>query len=49
MDVKITPLYGSVLEQNPVVGVKSPFITIPGTFQGQKSSLMIDKDKSKRR
>ena len=44
MDVKITPLYGSVLEQNPVVGVKSPFITIPGTFQGQKSSLMIDKD-----
>ena len=44
MDVKLSPIYGSTLNQNPMVGSVNPYISIPGTFQEHSKSLGIDKD-----
>ena len=44
MDVKLSPIYGSTLNQTPMAGSANPYISIPGTFQGYSKSLGIDRD-----
>ena len=44
MDVKLSPIYGSTLNQNPMAGSANPYISIPGTFQGHSKKLGIDRD-----
>ena len=44
MDVKRTPVYGTVLEKNPLPTTRTPFLTIPGQFRGQSAPLTLDKE-----
>lgn len=42
MDVKRTSVFGSLLEQNPLSGSVSSFVSIPGRYKSQPSLLKID-------
>lgn len=42
MDVKRACIFGSILEQNPLSGSVSTFVSIPGRYKSQPSSLKID-------
>ena len=44
MDVKQTPLHGTILQQNPMAGSSFPFLSIPGSFYGKPFPLNIGKD-----
>lgn len=44
MDVKLNPLYGSTVGQNPVAMENNPFVTIPGNFRKQPTPLRMSKD-----
>lgn len=44
MDVKLNPLYGSTVSQNPVATEKNPFVSIPGSFRHQSTPLGMSKE-----
>lgn len=44
MDVKVSPIYGSVLEQNPMAVSREAFLSVSGRFKGQSTILNIDRD-----
>jgi type IV secretory pathway TraG/TraD family ATPase VirD4 len=44
MDVRISPVYGSILDQNSMSSSRDAFLSIPGKFKGQSTTLNIDKD-----
>ncbi|MCF0260073.1 MAG: type IV secretion system DNA-binding domain-containing protein, partial [Erysipelotrichaceae bacterium] len=44
MDVKQTPLHGTILQQNPIAASPSPFLSIPGFFNGKPFPLNIGKE-----
>lgn len=44
MDVKLNPLYGSIVGQNPVAAEGNPFVRIPGSFRNHPTPLCISKD-----
>lgn len=42
MLIKVTPLYGTTLEQNPMAGASGGSIIIPGLHKGKLSALKLD-------
>ena len=44
MDAKAIPVYGSLVEDNPMVTDSNPFVQIPGLFKNQRAPLSISKD-----
>lgn len=44
MDVKWTPIFGSVLNQNPLKTAANPVIIIPGTFREKHETLNLNRD-----
>ena len=44
MDVKVSPIYGSVLEQNPMEVSREAFLAVPGRFKEKSTLLNIDRD-----
>lgn len=42
MEVLRKPIFGSILDQNPLVQVQNPRVSIPGCFRGTKSLLKIN-------
>lgn len=44
MDIKVNPIYGSVLEQNPMVVSREAFLSVPGRFRGQSVTMNIGRD-----
>ena len=44
MNAKLTPLFGTILDQNQIARVNTPFLRIPGLYKGQAFPLCVDKD-----
>ena len=44
MEVKLNPIYGSTISQNPIATMGNPFICIPGVFQNKPELLRLNKD-----
>ena len=44
MELKSSALFGSLLDKNQIVTCPSPFIQIPGRFQGQPTQLSLNED-----
>ena len=44
MDVKVSPIYGSVLKQNPMEVSREAFLAVPGRFKEKSTLLNIDRD-----
>jgi hypothetical protein len=42
MEVRNTPVYGSMLSSNPLVGGAQGFVSVPGRYKGQKAAISID-------
>lgn len=44
MDIKQTPIFGSLVDQNPLMGAKHPSVAIGGVFKSQPAFLNLDED-----
>ena len=44
MDIKLNPVYGSSVNQNPIAFVKDAFVSIPGKYHNQAIPLCMSKD-----
>ena len=44
MNAKLSPLFGTILDQSQMARINNPFLKIPGYFKGQTAPLCIDKD-----
>jgi len=44
MNAKLSPLFGTTLDQNQITTVGYPFVSIPGFFKGHSVPLCVDKD-----
>ena len=44
MNIKLFPIHGSIVEQNPIVSSKHPVIGIPGYFRNKHTSLCLNEE-----